>query len=60
MKVCKLIKYFIPYTEEGIKYAHIIENEFADDAIEINTTDATIFIEIAKDIDVWEDNENER
>lgn len=55
MKVCKLTKYFIPYTEEGIKYAHIIENEFADDAIEINTTDTTIFIEIAKDIDVWED-----
>lgn len=56
MKVCKVIKYFIPYTEEGIKYAHhIIENEFADDAVEINTTDATIFIEIAKDIDVWEE-----
>lgn len=55
MKVHKLIKYFIPNTQEGNEYAHIIESELADDAIEISATDATIFIEVNKDIDVWEE-----
>ena len=55
MKVHKLIKYFIPNTQEGNEYAHIIESWFADDATEISTTDATIFIEVNQNIDVWEE-----
>lgn len=54
MEVCKVTKYFIPYTEDGIKYAHIVESKFADKPISISTTDATIFIEIIEDANLWE------